>query len=349
MQFFVWCVKFETEIGKSEVIVIELRNNSLLASFPEVHPEARCKVTFQRTLRVPDDNQEYPLPAGLGSFPLLSVDDHPVPDHWKQHGGVFFPMYQSEAMWICFDALRDSYPFAVKIAAGKINAVTGKPWSNDLCSDPQDYVVLPTQPWLDGFHASKDAVRQFVAMPLGQGFSAEEQITGAGKWGGLQLIFYPMKIKEYRKRFQSDRCANRFPAIPAAAACRSIEEMDLAPGGRIKQEIAADEFGIDVWDTAHSSRCFVHLLNSDSYREVTGQTPPTRPITAQMYASAGIPWFDYYLDGPALLGSSVLAGLDGVGAAMLKKGTKMADNASIDVSSTIKLSKKPGEVRDGDF
>ena len=236
------------EIGKSEVIVIELRSNSLLASFPEVHPEARCKVTFQRTLRVPDDNQEYPLPAGLGSFPLLPVDDHPVPDHWKQHGGVFLPMYQSEAMWICFDSWRDSYPFAVKIAAGKINAVTGKPWSNELCSDPQDYVVLPTQPWLDGFHASKDAVRQFVAMPLGQGFSAEEQITGAAKWGGLQLIFYPMKADEYRKLRQLANSVFCRRILDFPHECRSTE-MGLAPGGRIKQEIAADKFG------AHSGQC----------------------------------------------------------------------------------------------
>lgn len=28
------------------------------------------KVEFQRTLRIPDDGNEYPLPPGLGSFPI---------------------------------------------------------------------------------------------------------------------------------------------------------------------------------------------------------------------------------------------------------------------------------------
>ena len=174
--------------------MIELKNNRLCVSFPEIHKDASCSVDFQRTLRVPDDNQDYPLPAGLGQFPLYPVDDYPVSATWVKHGGVFLPMYQSEAMWINFDS-SSGYPFAVKIAAGKINAVTGCTWSNDLSPDPQDYVVLPDQEWLDGFSVAKSVVRQFVAMPLGQGVTAEEQISGEDKWGGLQLIFYPMKAK----------------------------------------------------------------------------------------------------------------------------------------------------------
>ena len=46
--------------------MIELRDDTLCVSFPEVHEKAHCRIAFQRTLRVPDDNQDYPLPAGLG-------------------------------------------------------------------------------------------------------------------------------------------------------------------------------------------------------------------------------------------------------------------------------------------
>ena len=60
------------------------------------------------------------------------------------------PMWQAEAMWIHFGTRYD-YPFAVKIAAGKINAVCGENWRDGLHRDPQDYVVVPRQPWLDGF------------------------------------------------------------------------------------------------------------------------------------------------------------------------------------------------------
>jgi hypothetical protein len=85
-------------------------------------------------------------------------------------------MYQAEALWISFSS-SSGYPFAVKITAGKINAVTGEPWVQGIKNDPQDYVPVPSQPWLDGFCVGEGIVRQFVAMPLGQGYSAEEQIT----------------------------------------------------------------------------------------------------------------------------------------------------------------------------
>lgn len=111
-------------------------------------------------------------------------------------------MYQSEALWISFSSWGDfgsgaSYPFAVKIAAGKINAVTGEPWTNGLAKRRQNYVVVPDQPWLDGFCVQKGLIRQFVAMPLGQGYTAEEQITGTAEHGGIQIIVYPMKREHY--------------------------------------------------------------------------------------------------------------------------------------------------------
>src|SRR5690606_33426256 len=109
-------------------------------------------IDFQRTLRIPDDNREYPLPPGMGRFPVRHVDDFAarVPERWLSHGGVTLPMYQSEAMWLNFDSPQD-YPFAIRIAAGKIDAVTGEAWRNGLHRDPQDYLVAPDQPWLDGY------------------------------------------------------------------------------------------------------------------------------------------------------------------------------------------------------
>jgi hypothetical protein len=126
-----------TNIELGAEAMIELKDNSLSFNFPEVHKDARCNIEFQRTLRIPDDNQEYSLPPGLGMFPLSHVDDYSgkVPEAWTTHGGVFLPMYQAEAMWINFNG---DYPFAIKIAAGKINAVTGDLWSNALSVAPDD-------------------------------------------------------------------------------------------------------------------------------------------------------------------------------------------------------------------
>jgi hypothetical protein len=147
------------------LIVIELRGDTLAFSFPEVHPLAKCEVDFQRTLRIPDDNQPYPLPAGLGRFPLHHVDDYraKLPEPWRRHGGVFLPMYQAEALWVNFpDLTFDGYPCAVKIGAGKINAISGSPWRNELMAAPQDYVVAPSKlgRWLCGGRGPYPPVRR---------------------------------------------------------------------------------------------------------------------------------------------------------------------------------------------
>ena len=177
---------------------IELSNDQLIFRFPGVHREAELTIEFQRTLRIPDDNREHYLPPGLGRFPLSRVDDYPdnLPETWSQHGGVFLPMYQAEALWINF---RTEYPMAVKIAAGKVNAVTGEVWSEGRSEAPQDYMVVPGQPWLDGFCVEKGLIRQFVAMPLGEGYTVEEQLTGEAEHGGAADCCLPDEAIEIRR------------------------------------------------------------------------------------------------------------------------------------------------------
>lgn len=301
--------------------MIELKNDKLDFSFPDLHPDAYCTVSFQRTLRIPDDDKTWPLPPGLGRFPMVHVDDFAamLPAEWIERGGVAFPMYQSEAMWIAFSG--DEYPFTVKIAAGKIDAVTGNSWSEDLGQHPQNYVVLPTQPWLDGFCVSTGFIRQFVAMPLGAGYTAEEQITLRAEYGGLQIQVYPMKAEIYEQEIKSKRERVYLKGMGRPAICEAGPGMGLAPGGRMRQQIYRDEFGFDVWDRTHSSRCFVHLCNSLVWQSITAQHPPYPPPTAKSYSKAGLPWFDYYRDDvEALAGSNTLAELKSVSQISQTKG-----------------------------
>ena len=114
-------------------------------------------LVFQRTLRIPDDDKTYPLPPGLGRFPVCRVEDYQdrVPASWKERGGVFIPMYQREALWLFFGSVWP--PRAVKVAVGKINAVTGKPWDDCVRHYIADPAGLPhlgfgrCQRSLDGF------------------------------------------------------------------------------------------------------------------------------------------------------------------------------------------------------
>ena len=151
-------------------------------------------VTFERTLRIPDDGREYPLPPSLGHFPVRRVADHAdrVPPAWLEHGGVFLPMYQREAMWLNFTATHWR-PNALKVAVGKVNALSGERYHQRLTTGEQDYVVTPPQPWLDGINAGAGFIKQFVAMPLGGGLTIEGQVTGEEAHGGLQLVCFAPK------------------------------------------------------------------------------------------------------------------------------------------------------------
>ena len=320
--------------------MIELRDHALEFRFPEVHPHARCQISFQRTLRIPNDNQPYPLPAGLGRFPLHHVDDYyqRLPASWEQHGGVFLPLYQSEALWVDLSFnFSDAYPCAVKVATGKINAVSGEPWGNGLVATPQDYLVVTSQLWLDGYAVGQGLIRQFVAMLLGAGFSAEEQLTGQGAHGGLQLVVYPMKRERFEELEAQRKAAReievRYCDFPGAFLRRNSEpapEMALSPGGLMRQQIERDPYGLDAWDQSAGSRCFVHLVNSQTYAAITGQAPPHPALTVEEYTQARMPWFEYYNENNhSVPGSAKLAGLDSVAAQYIKKGGMLPDNKSV--------------------
>lgn len=324
--------------------MIELRKDQLIFSFPEVHKDARLSIDFQRTLRIPDDGTAHFLPPGLGRFPLHHVDDYreTTPPQWAEHGGVFFPMHQAEATWLSFCG---QYPMAVKVGAGKINAVTGRQWRNRLAK-LQDYMVTPDQPWLDGFCVEKGMIRQFVAMPLGEGYTAEEQITGKAEHGGIQLAVRPMKAEVYETMLHRRDAVYEDHALYTMAALKP-QEMGLAPGGLMRQEIYEDPYGIDAWETEAHSRCFVHILNSVAFFNATGEEPPQRPPTAAEYSRAGLPWFDYFDgDQAALEGARKLAALESVGT-MRKRRRKAPLHGDTPVREALVRKIGPARVREG--
>jgi len=116
-------------------------------------------------------------------------------------------------------------------------------------------------------------VQQFVAMPLGHGYTVEEQRTGAAEWGGIQLRAVPLR-REVREREQQRWRRVTTGGVACLSAMHIVSEspvsMGLAPGGSIRQEIYKDERRVHCWDEPHGSRVFVHLLNSRDWLRVTG-------------------------------------------------------------------------------
>ncbi|MEU5538156.1 hypothetical protein [Streptomyces sp. NPDC020362] len=287
-------------------------------------------VRFVRTLRLPETGT-HPLPPGLGEFPVRRVADYAdrIPEEWRARGGVMLPVYLREAMWLSFAGTAE--PAALQVGVGKVCAVSGKPWRDRLSRDPQNYVVLPRQPWLDGINSGTGTVRQFVAVPLGLGATVEGQVTGEEVWGGIQLQSFPLKeeaLGEWRRRERERRERERSaprargavggfggpppmggyggpvpmaaaapggpPPAPAAAPPRRAAAMGLGVGGSMRQEVYQDDRPLTDWSDTPAGRVFVHLVTPPEWRRITGEAPPPSPVDRAAYTSAGLPWYDYY-------------------------------------------------------
>ncbi|WP_043670370.1 hypothetical protein [Streptomyces xylophagus] len=274
-------------------------------------------VRFVRTLRLPETGT-HPLPPGLGEFPVRRVADFPdtVPEQWRARGGVMLPVYLREAMWLSFGGTRE--PAALQVGVGKVCAVSGKPWSDRLSRNPQNYVVLPRQPWLDGINSGKGTVRQFVAVPLGLGATVEGQVTGEEVWGGVQLQSFPLTERELTKWREAERRRSEraraitmpggggygMPAMPmaaqaaptpgASARAPRAAAMGLGVGGSMRQEVYEDDRPLTAWAEEPAGRVFVHLVTPPEWRRITGEEPPPSPVDRAAYTQAGLPWFDYY-------------------------------------------------------
>jgi hypothetical protein len=302
-------------------------------------------VSFMRTLRIPDDGSTYSLPPGLGTFPIFRVRDYlgKVPASWRQRGGVFIPMYQREAMWLSFNTGR--WPAcAVKIGVGKVNAVTGDPWDETLHRRPQDYLVCPDQPWLDGIKAGEGTIRQFVAMPLGMGYTVEGQVTGKEEWGGLQIkVFAPRR--EFFGRLETRTMMH------SDAVCCCCEGMGLAAGGMMAQKLYRDPYGLKAWDPETSGRLFVHIVNSQDFRDITGLEPPATPVSARLYTELGLPWFGLSDDDKEdLPPSATLAAVKSVKGVDEAKGfAPQQDDAPVAVPTGQVVGIPGGDIADGSW
>ncbi|KAI1269841.1 hypothetical protein F5Y18DRAFT_437664 [Xylariaceae sp. FL1019] len=338
----------------------------------------KLSIGFKRTIRVPDNAGESNLPPDLGSFPLFKVRDYAdrLPLDMARKCGVFFPMYQREAMWIQFESGK---PFMIKIYAGSVNVVSGENAQESTATRDrrrenqkhhksiQDYIVTPDQLWLDGFAESPGTVRQFVAMPMGKGYTVEAQLTGQEVVGGLQFEITPslptrslpchdkMPHTEDIHLIVETLTGKRIPILVSPGhtilgikslisnkegippdqqrlifagmqltdygsvmhlvlrlrgggdPSKRATAMGIAAGGKIKQTVARDFFTTRTWVPSATLTIPVHILNTTSFANVTGQRPPPCPITASVYAAKGLPFFDMPEESSDISGSFSMA------------------------------------------
>jgi len=287
-----------------------LKGRKLVVRFKTIDEEATTEIHFERTLRIPDDGKTYPLPSGLGPFPMRYVQDFEskpppewadeadeirLPPAWSDRGGVIMPVYPSEAMWIALG--EGGYPCAVKIRAGGANAVSGEAWCDELSDSAGDYIVAPPQRWLDGFYIGNDRVRQFVAA---------RQAAAQASASDIRIVVYPMK-KDRFECFMADRRALQLIGPDGAQLASSDEaggeDLRLKLGGRMKEHIYADPHGFDAWDRTARVACAVTMIEPEQWLKLTRIPPPDAPLTREEYDRSELPWYDEYTPDVPTVGS----------------------------------------------
>jgi hypothetical protein len=72
--------------------------------------------------------------------------------------------------------------------------------------------------------------------------------------------------------------------------------LGVGAGGSIVQHIERDENDPRIWDVANSKILNVQIIDSTTFRLVTGLEPPETPVTAETYKQMGLPFYRLWRD-----------------------------------------------------
>ncbi|KAF7341974.1 Ubiquitin-like domain-containing protein [Mycena venus] len=218
-----------------------------------------ARFNFNRTLRVPDNANNYALPPGLGTFPIAKAQDFPssLPPQIKKRGGYIMPLFQREALWVSIGGGN----CAIKISVGGINAITGGKRDEKPPNGLQDYLVggPGKQPWLDGIATEPGVVRQFVAMKLGHGYTIEEQLSNT-TMGGIQIDVFPSMVG--LATFYHGSSKN----LPGLALDKSPLQLNIKPGEQMA--MTSTEFPVKTL------RDMVHYVTKEPVLDVSYREAP---------------------------------------------------------------------------
>lgn len=129
-------------------------------------------VSIRHTTKVDINDKVHRLPPDHGPFKEYKVADYICPPEWS-NDGYFIPVEEGQPLWIDF---RGNGVCACILSVQRFNPISNEPANlqDGLKKDPrQNYLVLPNQPWVDGY--TKDGkVYQFVVTKAGEGLAVNE-------------------------------------------------------------------------------------------------------------------------------------------------------------------------------
>ena len=184
-------------------------------------------------------------------------------------------------------------------------------------------------------------------MPLGKGYTIEEQVTDEAKFGGIQIGVFDASTgslsrsrpegsrtavegtcssrggRETAGRISEGRAGQFMPSTgqePFQALATPREQRPwrmtsrwASAGGSIRQQILKISDGHHTGDQESFVRLRIRIVSTAMFKRITGRAAPPTPVSAEHYTKAGLPWFGFYNDSmPSLAPSGILARIRGV-------------------------------------
>ena len=266
--------------------------NKIVFSFPEIHYHAVLEVELMRTFRVPNDNKVHPSPTGFEAFTL------PKASPMNEKTRIELPLYRSDALWLKFTN-KMGFPFAIQIDYDGRNAVTGKPYTEELIQgvcrtregmiDLQNFLVSPAQTALDGVCGKDGLVRQMI--------SQDSTIETKRAFHRLKITVYPLKEALYqdllfKSRSQEIEGGSRWGKEYHDYSAKP-ENVKIG-SGIISQSIACTDRHLDDWDMELSQSVIVDTIAMNAWLQKGDRTIPHQAYNQAVYERLGYPWFEWY-------------------------------------------------------
>ena len=140
------------------------KKNNIKVKYDKIQVFENLEIKFHKTIKVTDDDVIHALPPTLGKYKIDEIDNK-----------LYIRMKPAEATWISFQQ-KDADSLAIKVGAGNLNAVSGKLFTPALEQHVQNYLSIPTQPWIDGINVSDGLVRQFVVVSENDSSSIDNRL-----------------------------------------------------------------------------------------------------------------------------------------------------------------------------
>ncbi|KAF3935165.1 hypothetical protein ABW20_dc0107363 [Dactylellina cionopaga] len=139
------------------------------------------KISFRRTIRIPDNQETNDLPPDLGAMKVTNVKHVSswLSESMRDKGGLLLPMHDG------------------------VNIISGEPETENSATNLrrrelvsqgrsiQDYIVLPGQMWLDSIAHRPGEFKQFVTPPFKKELTVEAQFASAEHHGCLRFEITP--------------------------------------------------------------------------------------------------------------------------------------------------------------